>query len=115
MTRNYIGVDIAKDWLDIHDPRRGEARIDNAAPALRRWLSKLDEDAFLVLEATSRCDTLLRGQAARAAVRYARVNPLHSWHYAQSLNLAKTDRVDARMLARFGAERQPAPTPSLAC
>ena len=38
-----------------------------------------------------------------------RLNPLHAWHFAQSLNLPKTDRVDARMLARLGAERQPAP------
>jgi transposase len=38
-----------------------------------------------------------------------RLNPLHAWHFARSLNLPKTDRVDAAMLARLGAERQPAP------
>jgi len=111
MARNYIGVDISKDWLDICDPRRGETRIDNTAPALRRWLQGLDQGGFLILEATSRCDKLLRAQAAAAGVGYARLNPLHSWYYAQSHNLAKTDRVDARMLARLGAERQPEPTP----
>lgn len=113
MARNDIGVDISKDWLDIHDRQRGEVRIDNAVPALRRWLGGLGPDDFLVIEATSRCDKLLRALAAEACVGYARVNPLHSWHYAQSHNLAKTDRVDARMLARFGAERRPAPTPEI--
>ena len=57
-----------------------------------------------------------RGQAAGRD--FVRLNPLHAWHFARSLNLAKTDRIaqnarfqrDARMLARFGAERQPAPT-----
>ena len=41
-----------------------------------------------------------------------RLNPLHAWHFARSLNLPKTDRVDAAMLARLGAERQPAPDPA---
>jgi len=110
MARNYIGVDISKNWLDICDPRRGEVRIGNKAPALCRWLRGLDPDDLLVIEATSRCDKLLRERAMQACLHYARVNPLHSWYYARSHNLAKTDRVDARMLARFGAERQPAPT-----
>ena len=40
-----------------------------------------------------------------------RVNPLHAWHFSSSLNRAKTDRLDAAMLSRFGAERQLEPDP----
>ena len=51
--------------------------------------------------------------------RSKRLNPLHAWHFARSLNLPKTDRDaqnarvqrDAAMLARLGAERRPAPIP----
>jgi hypothetical protein len=36
-------------------------------------------------------------------------NPLHAWHFAQSLNLPQADRADARIPARLGVERRPAP------
>lgn len=111
MTRNFIGVDLSKDWIDIHDPRRGAGRIDNAAAALGRFVGGLGPDDHLVFEATSGCDGLLIAAAASVGVAQTRLNPLHVWHFARSLNQAKTDRLDARTLARFGAERQPEPDP----
>ena len=112
MTRNHIGVDLSKDVLDICDPRRGEAQVANRPAAIARWLAGLGADDIIVYEATSGCDRVLRialGKAGRPGVR---LNPLHAWHFARSLNLPKTDRVDAAMLARLGAERQPAPDPA---
>ena len=109
MTRNHIGVDLSKDALDICDPRRGEARVANTCAAIARWLAGLGAEDVIVYEATSGCDRVLRialGKAGRPGVR---LNPLHAWHFARSLNLPKTDRVDAMMLARLGAERQPTP------
>jgi transposase len=72
---------------------------------------------MIVYEATSRCDRPLRLALRKARGSGVRLNPLHAWHFARSLNLPKTDRVaqnarfqrDAAMLARLGAERQPAP------
>jgi transposase len=113
MTRTYIGVDLSKDVLDIRDPRRGPARIANAPAALAPWLAGLEPDEVVVYEATSRCDRPLRLALDEAGHPGVRLNPLHAWHFARSLNLPKTDRVDAAMLARFGAERQPAPDPAL--
>ena len=111
MTRNHIGVDLSKDFLDICDPRRGEARVPNQPAAIGRWLAGLGPDDVVVYEATSGCDRPLR-QALRAArPGGVRLNPLHAWHFARSLNRAKTDRLDAAMLARLGAERQPLPDP----
>ena len=109
MTRNHIGVDLSKDVLDICDPRRGEARIDNEPAAIARWLAGLGPNDVIVYEATSACDRPLRLALASADHAGVRLNPLHAWHFARSLNLPKTDRVDAAMLARLGAERQPAP------
>jgi transposase len=109
MTRNHIGVDLSKDFLDICDPRRGEVRVANEAAAIARWLAALGPDDIIVYEATSRCDRALRRTLVAAGRPGVRLNPLHAWHFARSLNLPKTDRVDAAMLARLGAERQPAP------
>ena len=111
MTQTYIGVDISKDWLDIHDPRHGDRRLPNRAGEIGGWIAELRSGDSLVFEATSRYDSPLCTAARGAGVPFARINPLHGWHFARSLNLPKTDRVDARMLARFGAERHPEPDP----
>lgn len=105
MAQNYIGVDLSRDWIDVFDPRRGPARLTNSAGALTNWMRGLDLDDFLVFEATSGCDLAIRRLAEARPLAFRRINPLHGWHFARSLNLPKTDRVDARMLARFGMER----------
>jgi len=109
MAQNYIGVDLSSDWIDIHDPLRGTFRIANSNAALARWMGSFAPEDFLVFEATSGCDRAILQEAEARGIAMRRINPLHGWHFARSLNLPKTDRVDARMLARFGAERQPEP------
>lgn len=112
MTRNHIGVDLSKDWLDIYDPRSGGARIANTDRAITTFLGALGAQDMLVFEATSLCDQRIVQLASAAGQPFHRLNPLHGWHFARSLNLPKTDRVDARMLARMGAERRLAPSPA---
>jgi transposase len=109
MPRNHIGVDLSKDSLDLCDPLRGEARIGNDPRVIAGWIAGLAPDDVVVYEATSGCDTALRLALDDAGQPGRRLNPLHAWHFARSLNRAKTDRLDAQTLARFGAERQPAP------
>jgi len=113
MTRNYVGVDLSKDAFDVHDPLRGEARIANEPPALAGWIAGLGPDDVIVYEATSGCDRPLRLALDAAGQPGVRVNPLHAWHFARSLNRAKTDRLDAAMLARLGPERQLGPEAAL--
>lgn len=123
MAQNYIGVDLSKDWLDIFDPARGAARIANTDAELRAFLGELGPQDMLIFEReaedgsvrgtdpppNSGCDGRLIRLASIAGQPFHRLNPLHGWHFARSLNLPKTDRVDARMLARLGAERRPEP------
>jgi len=109
MTRNHIGVDLSKDVLDIHDPRRGTARLANRPGAIAAWMLRLGVDDIIVYEATSACDRPLRLALRQAGQPGVRLNPLHAWHFARSLNRAKTDRIDAALLARLGSERQLAP------
>ena len=112
MTRNHIGVDLSKDFLDVCDPRRGAARVPNRPEEVGGWVAGLGPDDVIVFEATSGCDRVLRRAVQAAGIPGVQLNPLHAWHFARSLNLAKTDRVDAAMLARLGAERQPEPDPA---
>ena len=106
MTHNYIGVDLSKEWLDIYNPESGFARIRNTEAELRGFLRGLGARDFLIFEATSLCDGPILRCASAAQVPFHRLNPLHGWHFSRSLNLPKTDRVDAWMLARMGAERR---------
>jgi transposase len=110
MPQNYIGCDISKDRLDVFDPDIGHATAHaNSAAGIKALFKACNPNSILIFEATSGCDQALLKACAAAERPFVRLNPLHAWHFAQSLNLPKTDRVDARMLARLGAERQPAP------
>lgn len=114
MTQTYIGVDLSKDWLDVFDPRTGHGRVTNAEASIRTWLATLGAEDVIVFEATSFCDGPILRLASATGQPFHRLNPSHSWHFAQSLNLPKTDRVDARMLARIGTERALPPSPAIA-
>ena len=110
MTHVYVGIDISKERLDVFDPQIGRASAHpNSAAEVRALFKACSPGSILVFEATSGFDQALLKACAAAEQPFVRLNPLHAWHSAQSLNLPKTDRVDARMLARLGAERQPAP------
>lgn len=94
----------------MFDPRIGRARAHaNSAAGFKALFASMAPGDILVFEASSGCDRHMMAACGSAGLGYVRLNPLHAWHFAQSLNLPKTDKVDARMLARFGAERQPAP------
>jgi transposase len=69
------------------------------------------QDAFFVFEATSGCDETLRRLLTQAKVPFARVNPRRAREFARAAGvLAKTDRVDARVLAELGLRLELAPT-----
>lgn len=110
MTHVYVGCDISKDRLDIFDPRKGCASAHaNSTEGIKALFKACGPDTVFIFEATSGCDRALLLALTTAKRPFVRLNPLHSWHFAQSLNLPKTDRTDARMLARLGAERRPVP------
>jgi transposase len=108
--QNYIGCDISKQMLDIFDPQTGKfARIENQLAALQAFARTLAPDRdFLVFEATGHHDRLLRITLAEAGIAYARLNPVMVRRFAQSRGrLAKTDRLDARMLSQYGSLLRP--------
>ena len=104
MPKTVIGCDLARGWIDSHSlPSGATARIENAPDAVIRWASSLPQDALVVFEATSGCDGPLIAVLAERGIRFARVNPRQAREFARALGvLAKTDRVDTRILAEMG-------------
>jgi transposase len=102
---SWIGIDISKAWLDIADPALGTStRMANTSPPLADLAASLaGRDVTVVFEATGHYDTALRHALDRAGIRRVRVNPQQSRDFARALGrLAKTDRLDAAMLAEMG-------------
>ncbi len=109
---DVVGCDVSKHFLDLFDARSQRSeRIANTDAAIAAWLEQLGKRAaFVVFEATGVYDRRLRQALAGAGVAHARVNPSRARDFARAAGfLAKTDAVDARMLARLGAVLQPAP------
>ena len=112
LTQNYIGVDIAKGWIDAFDASSSK---HERIPMTKQRLGKFAQAAkgsVVVLEASGGYERPLTAALAEAGVSYARVNPRQAREFARSLGkLAKTDRVDAQILARLGRALEPRPTP----
>jgi len=106
----YIGIDISKDHLDIFD---GQARrIANTTAAIGEWMAELTAPRLVLFEATGRYDRHLQQALTRAGIGFARVNPLHARAFARATGqLAKTDRIDARLLAAMAQALTPNPQP----
>lgn len=102
-----IGIDIAKDTLDAYrqsDGQRLQVRNDrDGHRALLRWIGRSAE-LLVVFEATGVYHRDLELTLGARGLPFAKVNPRQARRFAQATGrLAKTDRVDAAMLARMGA------------
>lgn len=94
----FVGIDISKHHLDIFEDGRSE-RFANSAESVANLVGRW-HGRFVLFEATGRYDRLLRQALEAAGVAFARVNPARARDFARATGrLAKTDRIDARMLA----------------
>lgn len=118
LPRHVLGVDVARDWIDVCDPAPDEVRRIRTTPsALGAFAWGLPANAFVVLEASGGCERPLLEALEAAGVAYARVNPRQAREFARATGrLAKTDKVDARVLAEMGLKLDlrtaPAPDPA---
>jgi len=108
----YVGVDVAKQTLDV--ALGGEdANVRSLAndPAdIARLVQQLQQarPAIIVLESTGGLERPLLEALLAAQLPVALVHPARVRHLAKALGiLAKTDRIDARVLARFGQLASP--------
>ncbi len=108
----YIGVDVAKVWLDIYHPEHGAKRIENTPASVRSFArSVARRGAWVIFEDSGGYDRVLRDGLEAAHASFSRINPRQARDFARAMGvIGKTDRVDARMLAAFGQRLQPAQT-----
>jgi transposase len=112
ITPVFVGIDVSKATLDTFMDGIGHRRIANAAQTIRNWVATLPQPCFVVLEATGSYDAALRHELHHAGLPFARVNPEQARDFARAIGRrAKTDAVDARMLAEMGRRLDLAPTP----
>lgn len=111
MPQNFIGVDIAKDWIDVfYLTTSKHARIPTTKQALARF-AKAVRDGFVILEASGGYERCVTEALAKAGAPYARVNPRQAREFARATGkLAKTGKVDAQILALMGRALTPART-----
>ncbi|WP_284292223.1 IS110 family transposase, partial [Piscinibacter gummiphilus] len=107
---SFLGIDIAKDWLDVAWLSGQTLRIDYTDEAVAGLTERLlaDPPSLVVMEATGGLETAVASALAAAGLPVAVVNPRQVRDYAKARGrLAKTDRIDALILAAFAAAIRP--------
>jgi transposase len=111
MGQSFIGIDVSKDRLDVHvlpsEVSFAVARDSEGLAALVERLGAL-EPGLVVLEATGGFEQTVAAALVAAGMPLAVVNPRQIRDFARATGqLAKTDALDARAIARFAAKVQP--------
>ncbi len=111
MTEIYVGVDVSKARLDVAFEPSGECfGVANDGPGVEELFERLRPHLvkLVVLEATGGYQNAVVAALGSAGVPVAVVNPRQVRDFAKATGrLAKTDRIDARVLAHFGAALRP--------
>lgn len=110
-----VGIDVGKACLDVAVlPSGTQWTVANTAAGVQQLVARLQAVApgLTVLEATGGYERALVSALATAALPLVVANPRHVRAFARALGqLAKTDRLDAVLLARFGQQVRPTPRP----
>ena len=111
-----VGIDVCKQYVDFFvlnretEPRGRRPRRATELTALATELARF-EPQLVVMEASGGMETVVWAALEAAGLRVAVVNPKRVRDFARSLGLlAKTDRLDAQVLALFGERLRPAAT-----
>lgn len=109
----YIGIDVAKrHWDVVVEGRHGVRRFKADAAGLATLLLWLEDlhPTLVCLEATGGYERMLREALHQQGISVSVVNPRQIRDFARALGqLAKTDEIDAAMIARFAATFNPEP------
>jgi transposase len=110
-TERAVGIDVSKGLLDVAVLPEGESwSATNDEEGITQVVKRLKSlrPRLVVLEATGGMETALVGAAATARLPVVVVNPRQVRDFAKSVGaLAKTDAIDARVLARFAEAVRP--------
>jgi len=111
----FVGIDVSKDRLDVHVRPSGEAfAVARDGEGLERLVADLSgrQVGLVVLEATGGFEATVAAALAGAGLPLAVVNPRQIRDFARALGrLAKTDALDAEVIAFFAERIRPEPRP----
>ena len=112
---SFVGIDVSKAYLDVAFRPSGERlRVSNSESGIAELVARLStmRPTLVVLEATGGYQAALVASLAIAKVATAVVNPRQVRDFAKATGrLAKTDTIDAEVLAHFAEVIRPEPRP----
>jgi transposase len=107
----FVGIDVSKDRLDVHvRPSREAFAVTRDGKGLEELIDRLRalEPQLIAIEATGGFETIAAAAIAGAALPLAIVNPAQVRHFAQAVGKrAKTDPLDAEVIAHFAEAVKP--------
>jgi transposase len=107
----FVGIDIAQDQLDVHVlPGNTHVTFTNDAEGITSLITRLqgERPAVIVMEASGGYEIALAAELGAARLPLAIVNPRQVRDFARGIGkLAKTDAIDAYVLARFAQTTRP--------
>lgn len=107
----YSGIDVSKRWLDVAvRPTNQTWRVPNDREGIASLIKQFQAHTpqQIIVEATGGYEVQLVTELFTAGLPVARVNPLRVRRFAEGMNwFAKTDKIDARVLADFGRKANP--------
>jgi transposase len=115
MEEIFVGIDVSKDRLDVHVRPTGEAfAVARDGKGLAELIERLmaAPPSLVVVEATGGFEVTVAATVAGAGLPLAVVNPRQIRSYAKAIGrLAKTDAIDAEVIARFAEAVKPEARP----
>jgi transposase len=109
----FVGIDVSKDRLDVHVRPGGESfAVSRDGKGLEELVERLRplSPTLVAVEATGGFETIVAAAVAGAALPLAVVNPAQIRHFAQAVGKrAKTDPIDAGVIAHFAEAVRPVP------
>jgi len=107
--KRFVGIDVAKAQLDVAIGPNGESfSVANDETGINELLRRLEPADLVIIEATGGLEVPVASALATAGIAVAVVNPRQVRDFARATGqLAKTDALDAQVLARFGEAVKP--------
>ena len=112
-TERFVGIDVSKSWVDVHvRPDGASFRCNTDGEGLAELVRRLHplSPRLIVMEASGGYESIVAVSLAEAGLPVAIVNPRQVRKFAEALGqLAKTDAIDARVIAHFAEAIRPPP------
>lgn len=112
--RNCMGIDVAKQVFDLHSLKTGQdRRMENSTEGIRQCVALCNtlRPELIVMEATGGYELTLAATLQAEGFAVSVVNPRRIRDFARAAGqIAKTDKLDARIIAQFAATMDPMPT-----